>query len=471
MSNPKISIIMPSLNVKKFIEECIESVINQTLKDIEIICIDAGSSDGTLEVLKKYSKKDSRINLIQTDKKSYGYQVNLGIDKANGEYIGIVETDDFIDKKMYETLYDLTDNGSTDVSKVNFYHYYDSDPDDISYRVDVLKEDLPKGKFTIYEHPNIIKGHPSIWAAIYKKSFLKENNIRFMEVPGGGWVDNPFLFETFICAKSITYSEKPFYYYREQNPDSSTNSLSDLTLPLRRVLDIFEVLDKYSCYYRNVLSAFYIRVFWHVYDLSRNYDLGDQKDEVLSYFSQVLKRLDETIVLTDFKKGNQRRYYKYLNDDSNFKNTITSTNWIIENALDSGESEENKYNLFNTKVDAISMRYSYIEDVYKKDAYDAMKEDFYSIWNHECYDDFISNISLKNSEFFKMVVESPSFEAFDLSYGNLKLTKNNKKLNRDIKKIKADIRDAKKIKKDILNSRSWKVTKPLRSIRKHNRKG
>ena len=81
-NNPKISVIMPSLNVGNYIEQCIKSVLDQTLTDFEIICIDAGSTDGTVEILQKYAKEDSRIQIINTDKKSYGYQVNLGISKA-----------------------------------------------------------------------------------------------------------------------------------------------------------------------------------------------------------------------------------------------------------------------------------------------------------------------------------------------------------------------------------------------------
>ena len=92
----KVSIIMPSLNVAGYICECMESVIHQTLKDIEIFCIDAGSTDGTLEILERYAGEDERIRVVHSDKKSYGYQINLGIDMALGEYLGIVETDDYI---------------------------------------------------------------------------------------------------------------------------------------------------------------------------------------------------------------------------------------------------------------------------------------------------------------------------------------------------------------------------------------
>ena len=113
----KISIIMPSFNVAPYIEECIKSVMGQTLQDIEIICVDAGSTDGTLDVLKRVESQDLRIHIIHSDKKSYGYQVNIGIKEAKGEYVGIVETDDFIASNMYEELYNIASEYNLDYVK------------------------------------------------------------------------------------------------------------------------------------------------------------------------------------------------------------------------------------------------------------------------------------------------------------------------------------------------------------------
>ena len=303
---------MPSLNVKEYIGECIESVVNQTLRDIEIICIDAGSTDGTLEILEKYCKEDDRISLIRTDKKSYGYQVNLGIYKANGEYIGIVETDDYIDEKMYGTLYGMTKDGQADIAKVNFYHFHDL-KDNPKFYVSKVKKDVPTNElFTVYDDAHILNGHPSIWAAIYKKSFLAENNIKFMEAPGGGWVDNPFLFETALLAKGIIYNHEPFYYYRELNPNSSTNSMKDLTLAMERMMNNFDILDKYSCRDEDILEMLYIRIFWHIHDILKKDNFEEQKDELLLYFNKVLSRVDEKIVKERFKIKDQKIYYKYV---------------------------------------------------------------------------------------------------------------------------------------------------------------
>ena len=351
---PKISVIMPSLNVEEHITKCIDSVVNQTFKDLEIICVDGGSSDKTLEILKKYAKNDSRIRIIETDIKSYGYQMNLGISESSGEYIGIVETDDFIDEKMYETLYALTDNSSADIAKVNFYHYYGKD----NFKADQSKKDLPNEKFNIFEHADFINGHPSIWAAIYRKEFLDENNIDFMEVEGGGWVDNPFLFKTALSAKNIRYCHDPYYYYRELNPTSSTNDLKDMTLPMRRMLNLFDVLDEYSCRDKNILMIFYVRIFWHISDILKKDNYEDQSLEIFEYTHEVVKKMDEKIVNEHFSFKDQKHYYQYLSplnspkgtDNLNEMEYILKEHEFIYNYINHLESKNSKLKSKNRKL-------------------------------------------------------------------------------------------------------------------------
>ena len=311
----KISVIMPSLNVGDYIEECILSVINQTLEEIEIICIDAGSTDGTLNILEEYAKKDSRIQVLKSDEKSYGHQVNMGLAEAKGEYISIIETDDFIDKNMFERLYDLSENGSVDLIKSTFYHYNDYDKDNITYQIDEFKKDLPTSKkFTLNEYSLFVEGHPSVWAGIYKRNFLEENNIKMIEAPAGGWVDNPFFFETAIAAKSIVYIHEAFYYYRVSNPNSSSNQFNDFTMPMTRVLDMFDILDKYNYDDPSVIERFYNRLFRYIEIIVENND-GDDKNldyETCKKIHEVLTKLDKDIVMEKMKFNFQKIYYKYM---------------------------------------------------------------------------------------------------------------------------------------------------------------
>lgn len=311
---PKISILIPSLNVEKYVTQCIDSIINQTLSDIEIICIDAGSTDGTLDILTEYEKKDSRVKLVKSSKKSYGYQMNLGLTLATGEYVGIVETDDYVSENMYECLYCLTENGTIDVVKGTFFHVYDYDLEN-PLVIDWSKNELKNVKtpFALYQQERFIDGHPSIWAGIYRRDFLIENNIKFIEEVGGGWVDNGFFFETSCAANKIVYCPEPYYYYyREDNPNSSSNSLGDFTIPIRRMIENLEILNKYNCNDENVLHMAYLRVFAYLNNIFRRDGYEEHMDELMPYINKMMLMLDENVVLNKLKPDLQKEYYKYL---------------------------------------------------------------------------------------------------------------------------------------------------------------
>ena len=120
---PKISVLIPSYNSADFIEECIKSVVNQSLENIEILCIDANSNDGTLKILQEYALKDKRIQIILSDRKSFGYQLNLGIQNAKGKYFTIVESDDYVDLTMCEKLWRLAEICDCDMIKADIFGF------------------------------------------------------------------------------------------------------------------------------------------------------------------------------------------------------------------------------------------------------------------------------------------------------------------------------------------------------------
>jgi glycosyltransferase involved in cell wall biosynthesis len=303
---------MPSLNVEPYIVECVDSVINQTLKDIEIIFVDAGSTDGTLEILKDYESKDSRIKLIVSDKKSYGHQMNLGLANATGQYIGIVETDDYVSHEMFRELYNLSNDGQYDIVKSSFI-YVNEDTDEVYQDLNIYKQKIPDDRvFSLKDNPYILTGHPSIWAAIYKRKFLTLNEIEFMEAPGGGWVDNPFFHETACLAKTIRYTDDAYYYYRESNPNSSSNKLSDFTLPIERMMDNLDVFDKYpECKNEEVLKVVYGRVNIYMDNISKRRGYTDNLPILMPYIKEMMDRLDENIVKRSFSQDNLLRYYKF----------------------------------------------------------------------------------------------------------------------------------------------------------------
>ncbi len=226
-NRPKVSIILPSLNVVSYIRECVESVLNQTLKDIEIICVDAGSTDGTLEILREFEAKDSRVKVLISDVKSYGHQMNMGFDAAHGEYLGIVETDDWVVPSMYRDLYKIVKKNELDFIKSDFYRFkykngkltkdYNRLSNDSSFynRVLVPGEETQTFKFIM-----------NTWSGIYRLDFLRQWNIRHNETLGASYQDNGFWFMTFCRAERAMFVDRPYYMNRRDNPNSSVFSTS-----------------------------------------------------------------------------------------------------------------------------------------------------------------------------------------------------------------------------------------------------
>ena len=227
MTKPEITIILPSLNVAEYIEECINSVIGQSIDNIEILCIDAGSNDGTLEIIHKYMEHDSRIRLINSNIKSYGYQVNRGIDEAKGRYIGIVETDDYVENNMYEKLYRYANENNAQVVKSNYYKYYGKSENKNKF-IDSYKN-IPEGlSVNPKDYPEIILAAPSIWSGIYERKFLKDNNIRFLETPGAAYQDTSFILKVFFAADNIVIDKNAYVHYRLDNANQSVQNQSNI---------------------------------------------------------------------------------------------------------------------------------------------------------------------------------------------------------------------------------------------------
>ena len=215
---PKVSVIFPIYNNEKYIEKCIRSVMNQTLKEIELILIDDGSTDTAPQIMDTLAKEDSRIKVVHKANEGVAVGENYGLDLATGEYVGFVEADDAVAPDMYEQLYDRAIKTGADVTKGGFY-YVEKDNTHEFTAFYQLAEDgevfLAKNK------PNIFMYHASMWAAIYKRSFIEEYHLRNIETPSASYTDFTWSVMCYAHAKAITIVHKPFYYYTYDNPASS----------------------------------------------------------------------------------------------------------------------------------------------------------------------------------------------------------------------------------------------------------
>lgn len=256
----KIDIIVPIYNVEPYLEQCLKSIVNQSMPDIRVICVNDGSTDRSLDILQHFAHADSRISIISQNNKGYGAAINCGLSSATSQYIGIVEPDDFIDPVCFETLYNLAvKSGNADIAKCAYYEYYDN-PDGTHQLKSSASSQLPShlAPFKIEEYPDLLLYHPSVWSAIYKRKFLEDRKLRFVEAPGAAWTDNPFFISSICCAEKLVWSNECHYYYRKTNPSASSN-LKDCSIPLDRALDMLRTIEHEHITHPAVTRAIYKR--------------------------------------------------------------------------------------------------------------------------------------------------------------------------------------------------------------------
>ncbi len=218
---PKATLILPSLNVGGYIEECLESVRRQSLENIEILCIDAGSTDGTYEILREHAGADSRIRLIRSQVRSYGYQVNLGFSMARGEYVGIVETDDSIEPDMYETLCRVATEEGLDYAKGGFYTMA-TPCEGERYLLEHPLPDTGRLLSHTYYTDSPLSPDVYIWNGVYRREFLERNRIRLNESPGAAFQDCGLRYLTDMNLERGMFIDRLLYRYRRDNAASST---------------------------------------------------------------------------------------------------------------------------------------------------------------------------------------------------------------------------------------------------------
>lgn len=274
----KVSVILPSLNVADYLRECLDSVINQSLRELEIFCIDAGSTDGTREILEEYAQKDSRIILLNSGMKSYGRQVNMGLERAEGEYVAVLETDDWAAEDMYRCLYERAAGDRLDYAAADFdtffhlqngYAYFTRQhifPD--------RKRDLNGagkrpgrdwyGRVLGSEEIAVLRSADyTLWRGIYSRKFINANGIRLHESPGAAFQDMGFLQQVKTYAGRAMYIDKSLYRYRQGREAASSGCLEGL----RYYEGEFRWLNEQQTFTRD-LRADHLRYYYFTMSIS-----------------------------------------------------------------------------------------------------------------------------------------------------------------------------------------------------------
>ncbi len=320
----KVSVIVPVYNVEKYLSKCLDSLVNQTLRDLEIICINDGSTDNSLKILRQYASNDSRIIVIDQKNSGTGSARNRGLKVAKGEYIAFADPDDWLELNAFEELYKKAKELN---AQILMFDYNIASDKKTKYRcqADVLKE---KFNFDLCEKKYLDKNDIKkffcdisvyVWCKIYQKQFLDEHKIYFPEV----YFSEDHFF-TWLClynAEKIYYMNKSFYYYYMRLTSAvnsyfdPTYSVFDVTISMKKF--IYEKMPEFTeriedlCYYN----------FVHLYNAMPFYAFFKRRKFLKKYYeyfgkekySNLIKKLDES------KKPFYREIFSVQNKFYTFK--------------------------------------------------------------------------------------------------------------------------------------------------------
>ena len=313
-----VSVIVPVYNVEGYLDQALESIRRQTLRALEIICVDDGSTDTSPDILEKHAACDTRIRIVKKPNGGYGSACNRGMDEARGTWIAIVEPDDWIAPDMYEkmTSYASTFDEVIDIVKTPYWRMWMPDTDEqrrinCSYRGRIKPAAQPF-KLTDPGVTHLIIHHPSIWSALYRREFMVKNGIRFHEIPGAGWADNPFLVDTLCQAQAIVYLDEPFYYYREETPQKTESmARNNWQMSLDRWHDMLDSYERLDVTDENIRRAHIRRGFTYAGLILEYHDL-DAEEDVRERIKGVFERMDDELVFSEpnISPGSKQLYAK-----------------------------------------------------------------------------------------------------------------------------------------------------------------
>lgn len=314
----KVSVIVPIYGVEDDLEAALDSILDQTMEDLEIILINDGSKDKCPQIIDAYAKKDNRIKAIHKENGGYGQTMNIGLSYATGEYIAIMEPDDYIDKNMYQDLYNIAKKFDSDVVKSCFNRIQITNTKHI--RKEQWSDEIPEDRsFTIFEYPYFLYYHPSVWTCLYKREFLSRHNIKFIEAPGAGWTDNPFQVQTMCLAKKINYTSKAYYNWQFPFAQDS-DALRDYTIPFIRSDEIHEWLDQQNIKDKNILEQLYRRELSYI-KFALNIRKINNLQDCYSRVQNMCKRMDKSIILNSdyITKTEKNTYIQCLKNPAKYR--------------------------------------------------------------------------------------------------------------------------------------------------------
>lgn len=290
IENPKVSVILPVYNVGKYLRQSLDSLINQTLKEIEIICVDDGSTDDSGDILEEYKLKDSRIKIIHKENKGTGAARNDGLRLAKGECIGFVDPDDWVKPEMYERLYNLIKEKNLDIAMCmpDGFDEKNQKNTPFPYFVDSNFDIIPDDKIFNWRDLSPFKYPMCVWNKLYTKELFDKNNIDFAQ--GLDFEDHKVIFGALLTAERIFFIREKLYVYRFNREGSV---LTDNNKRLIDHIEIFNIVEEImkKTNTANILRDDFLN--YKVHNLLYYYGMikNEYKEE---YYSQMVQSLKST---------------------------------------------------------------------------------------------------------------------------------------------------------------------------------
>lgn len=374
----KISVVLPVYNVANYLRKCLDSLVNQTFEDFEVICVNDGSTDLSLGILEGYALSDSRFKIISQENQGLSGARNTGIQHVQGEYVLFVDSDDWLEENALEELYNHVKGFNSDITMFKF-KFYDESTSEFSEgpfsNLEVIDSTFYTGNFNYYDVLDIIfKISHAPFNKLYKTSFLRDLDAKFLY--GSYYEDLEFFYKVFLKAKKVSVLPQYLYYYRLRDQSISTSGDEGS-------FDIFKVLDSTK---QTIIDA-------NIYE--------EVKDEWLMFIIVNLK-----FVYLRIKDEFKNRYIQLMKEkynDYSLNEVVYTEKWHYEDkAFHKSILEAENYNEFDLYYEKfcheiLCKHYKTLSDEYKKQI------DILTAENNQLKEE-LNKSSIKNK--FKNIVKS-----------------------------------------------------------------
>ncbi len=290
ITSPKVSIIVPVYNVGKYLRQSLNSLISQTLKDIEIICVNDGSTDDCYDILEEYKAKDSRIKVIHKENKGTGAARNDGLRLASGECIGFLDPDDWVKPNMFERLYNLIKEKNLDIAMCmpDGFDEKNQISAPFPYFVDANFDNIPHDRIFNWRDLSPFRYPMCVWNKLYTKELFDKNNIEFAQ--GLDFEDHKVIFGALLTAERMVFIREKLYVYRFNREGSVLTDNNKRLIDHIEIFNIVEELMKKTNTDKILRSDF---LTYKIHNLLYYYGMikNEYKED---YYSQMVKSLKET---------------------------------------------------------------------------------------------------------------------------------------------------------------------------------